>query len=111
MELSPQNKKAVLAALAGANEQLAECKDEAAALKADLAECRDAAELDHSLLKSGLRLAMENEALRKQGGGLLEDHAKAAPPGDTDEIATEKAVIGIQDGLRKDSRPGRSSGK
>jgi hypothetical protein len=89
MAPNPQNKKAVLAALAGAKEQLAECKDEAAALKADLAECRDAVELDHSLLKSGLRLAMENEALRKQGGGLLDDHGKAAHPDVTEEIAME----------------------
>ena len=71
MEPNQQDQKT---ALTSAKEQLADCKDEVAALKEDLAECRDAAETDHLMLKSGLRLAMENEALRKNVRGLLDDH-------------------------------------
>jgi len=55
-----------------ANEQLAECKEEVAAVKQDLAEVRDAAS-DDQLIKSGLRLAMENAALRGQIAELSDE--------------------------------------
>jgi hypothetical protein len=67
-------------ALTSAKKQLGDCKNEVAALKEDLAECRDAAETDQLMLKSGLRLAMENEALRKDVRGLLDDHEKPDTP-------------------------------
>jgi len=57
----------------GADQQLAECKEEVAAVKQDLAEVRDAASSDHQLIKSGLRLAMENAALRGQIAELSDE--------------------------------------
>jgi len=55
-----------------ASERLAACKDEVAALKHDLAEARVAAPSTDRLLTSGLRLAMENEALHDKIAQLTE---------------------------------------
>ena len=59
-------------------EQLAESKGEVTTLKKALQACMDAAKTDQSLLNSGLRLAMENAALRVQVSGLMEKKTKPA---------------------------------
>jgi uncharacterized protein involved in exopolysaccharide biosynthesis len=57
-----------------ANQQLAECKEEVAAVRQDLAEVRDVASSDDQLIKSGLRLALENAALRDQIAELRDEN-------------------------------------
>jgi hypothetical protein len=56
----------------GASEQLAECKQEVAALKHDLAEVWESAPSGDQLHNSGLRLEMENAALREKIAALNE---------------------------------------
>lgn len=60
-----------------ASEQLAECKEELAVLKQDLAEVRDTAPHENQrLLDAGLRLAMENAALRDQIAELTDEMSR-----------------------------------
>ena len=71
-----------------ANEQLAECKEEVAAVKQDLAEVRDAASSNDQLMKSGLRLAMENAVLRGQIAELRDEKSETGEASVADYLLT-----------------------
>jgi hypothetical protein len=58
------------------SKQLAECQEEVAALKHGLPENSDAIRSDDPLLNSGLRLAMENAALRAKVAELIDEIAE-----------------------------------
>jgi hypothetical protein len=70
-------------------EQLAECKDEVAALKHELAECQDTVESVQPLLKNGLRLALENAALRDQVTGLIQEKTETNAESEAETSPTQ----------------------